>query len=60
MSSEDEGVPEVNFVEEGLEDLGDLVCKVPGGDENERPGAVDLGVGLQFVDEGEEVGESLA
>jgi hypothetical protein len=60
VSSEDEGVPEVDLMQEGLEHLGDLVCEVSRGDEYERPRAVDLRVRLQFVDEGEQVGESLS
>ena len=60
VSSEDEGVPEVDLMQEGLEHLGDLVREVSRGDEYERPRAVDLRVRLQFVDEGEQVGQSLS
>lgn len=60
MSSQNERIPEIDLMQEGLEHLGDLVCEISRGNENECPGAVDLRVRLQLVDDGQQVGEGLA
>lgn len=47
-------------MQKGFEHFGDLVGQVPRGDEDQSSSSHNLGVRLQFVDDGEEVGQRLA
>ena len=47
-------------MKEGFEHPGDLVCEIASGDKDECTRTNYLGVRLEFVDEGKQVGEGLA
>lgn len=52
VSSQNEAVTQIDFMQEHFEHMGNLICEITSGDQDEGTSSHDLRVRLQFVDEG--------